>query len=230
MLRAIPFLPPFWSKSGTIMLHGDDPDGDPLSYELIDGPVHGELKGTPPSLTYVPKACYAGTDRLTFRVRDGKLDSEVATVDIHVGEDCNGNGVADRSTSPREQARTATVTECPTNATSRSKGAGLRISLRGRPMIRVRMGSAGILMDMRAEHLMAVMCISRRTSTALGYSGEILRYDTKAEFGTSGAWATMTCRRKRFGSTARGFSGAMFDGRYVYFVPAISPEQRGGPL
>ena len=45
MLRAIPFLPPFWSKSGTITLRGEDPDGDPLSYELIDQPIHGELNG-----------------------------------------------------------------------------------------------------------------------------------------------------------------------------------------
>lgn len=70
MLRAIPFLPPFWSKNGTITLRGEDPEGDPLTYELVERPIHGELKGTPPSLTYVPNACFAGTDRLTFRVRD----------------------------------------------------------------------------------------------------------------------------------------------------------------
>ena len=37
---------------------------------------------------------------------------------------------------------------------------------------------------------MAVMCISPPTLTAIGYSGEVLRYDTLAEFGTAEAWMT----------------------------------------
>src|SRR5439155_3601446 len=48
------------------------------------GPAHGTLSGTPPTLTYVAAANYNGPDSFTFKVNDGSLDSNVATVTIAV--------------------------------------------------------------------------------------------------------------------------------------------------
>lgn len=47
-------------------------------------PGIGTLSGTAPSLTYTPAANYNGTDSFTFKVNDGTVDSNVATVTITV--------------------------------------------------------------------------------------------------------------------------------------------------
>lgn len=65
------------------MLAGTDVDGDPLTF-THGQPSHGALTGTPPSLTYVPAAGYAGPDSFTFTVNDGAVDSAPATVSITV--------------------------------------------------------------------------------------------------------------------------------------------------
>ena len=67
-----------------ITLTGTDPDGHIISYAVLSGPEHGQLTGDAPNLTYTPASNYHGADRITFRVNDGELDSEVATVDISV--------------------------------------------------------------------------------------------------------------------------------------------------
>ncbi len=56
-------------------LKGTDPDGDLLSYKIIAEPIHGTLSGTEPNLVYTPNPDYNGTDSLTFKVNDGKFDS-----------------------------------------------------------------------------------------------------------------------------------------------------------
>ena len=73
----------------TITLTGSDPDGNPLTYDLVTGPIHGTLTGTAPNLTYLPAANYPagnfnGADSFTFTVRDASLTSAVATVSITV--------------------------------------------------------------------------------------------------------------------------------------------------
>ncbi|MFA6049053.1 MAG: helicase HerA-like domain-containing protein [Candidatus Micrarchaeia archaeon] len=52
------------------------------------------------------------------------------------------------------------------------------------------------------------------------YHGNVLRYDTQADFRTAGSWATYNANITS-GSVNNtvGFRGAVFDGRYVYFVP-----------
>ncbi len=70
--------------SVAIRLAGNDPDGDALSYKIITQPTRGTLTGSAPNLTYRPNANYTGPDSFTFRVNDGSVDSDSATVSITV--------------------------------------------------------------------------------------------------------------------------------------------------
>jgi len=72
-----------------ITLRGTDPDGDPLTYQMVSGPLHGLLIGSAPNLSYLPAANYPagnlpGADSFTFTVSDGSLTSALATVNITV--------------------------------------------------------------------------------------------------------------------------------------------------
>jgi RHS repeat-associated protein len=67
-----------------IVLVGSDPDADPLSFSVVDAPMHGALSGTPPELVYLPGDGFHGVDRFTFQVDDGELTSSPATVSITV--------------------------------------------------------------------------------------------------------------------------------------------------
>jgi O-glycosyl hydrolase len=67
-----------------IMLAATDPNGDGLTYTVVDSPQHGTLSGTAPNLTYAPAAGFTGTDSFTFKANDGQADSNVATVSITV--------------------------------------------------------------------------------------------------------------------------------------------------
>ena len=66
-----------------------DPNHDPLTYTIVTPPSHGALSptGTGPSRTYTPAMGYQGADSFTFKVSDGSLDSEIATVSINVQND-----------------------------------------------------------------------------------------------------------------------------------------------
>ena len=54
-----------------------------------------------------------------------------------------------------------------------------------------------------------------------GRHGEVLRYDTTSNFESPNAWSTFDPGKIIFGSESfvNGYQGAIFDGRYVYFVP-----------
>jgi len=71
-------------SSIAITLMGADADGDPLTFSIVNHPVHGTLSGTAPNLTYTPAPNFSGTDRFTFRAFDGALFSHPATVRITV--------------------------------------------------------------------------------------------------------------------------------------------------
>ncbi len=51
------------------------------------------------------------------------------------------------------------------------------------------------------------------------YDGEVLRYDTNATFASTGAWTSYDPGNNGVGTDPDGFAGAVFDGRYIYFVP-----------
>ena len=66
------------------VLSGNDPDGNPLSYQLVSNPVHGWLDGTLPYLVFHPDSNFFGADSFQFKVNDGALDSDPAWVWINV--------------------------------------------------------------------------------------------------------------------------------------------------
>ncbi len=67
-----------------ISLTGTDPESDQLTYNVVTGPSHGSLSGRAPAITYTPELNYDGPDSFTFKTRDGKSDSEKATISIKV--------------------------------------------------------------------------------------------------------------------------------------------------
>lgn len=67
-----------------ITLTGSDPEGNLLKYTIETQPVHGILTGSAPSVTYTPFKDYSGPDSFTFKVNDGKVDSNIATLSIMV--------------------------------------------------------------------------------------------------------------------------------------------------
>jgi hypothetical protein len=75
-----------------ITLGASDPDGDPLTYAIVQHPQHGILTGQPPQVTYTPQTDYTGSDSFTFKANDGEADSNVATVSIKVTNASGGGG------------------------------------------------------------------------------------------------------------------------------------------
>jgi len=73
-------------KNIPILLTASDEDDDNLSYSIVDHPEGGALSGTLPNLIYTLNANYAGNDSFTFKVHDGKADSEVVTVTLAGGK------------------------------------------------------------------------------------------------------------------------------------------------
>jgi hypothetical protein len=55
-----------------VTLTGHDVDGDPLEFTIVNGPPHGTLSGTSPTLTYTPNLDYVGPDSFTFTVAPSK--------------------------------------------------------------------------------------------------------------------------------------------------------------
>ncbi|MBT8206812.1 MAG: tandem-95 repeat protein, partial [Acidimicrobiia bacterium] len=69
-----------------VTLSGTDPDGDVLIFEIVDEPLLGvAIASGGGTITYVAPAEVAGLDVFTFRVGDGALWSDPATVTVSVG-------------------------------------------------------------------------------------------------------------------------------------------------
>lgn len=99
----------------TITLSGSDAEQCELAFSMVSGPTNGSLgaianntctSGSPSTDTatavYTPNSNYSGSDTFTYRVNDGTLDSNTATVSITV------NAVDDPPTAVDDSA---TVTE-----------------------------------------------------------------------------------------------------------------------
>lgn len=69
------------------MLSASDPDGDALTFGIVDQPSHGSVTiddASSGAYTYTPDADYTGADSFTFKANDGQADSNTATVSITV--------------------------------------------------------------------------------------------------------------------------------------------------
>ncbi len=69
-------------------LVADDPDGDPLTYSIVEAPSLGsvELDSDSGAFTYTPPAHALGSDSFSFKANDGFNDSNIATVNITIIE------------------------------------------------------------------------------------------------------------------------------------------------
>ena len=72
-----------------ITLAGSDPDkSDLLTAAIVKTPSHGTLSNinqVTGIVTYTPNQYYAGYDSFSFKVNNGKMDSNKATVNVRVG-------------------------------------------------------------------------------------------------------------------------------------------------
>lgn len=76
--------------SAMLTLQGADPDGDNLTFSIVNGPSHGTLGPIDNSpidsavVTYFPTSGYQGPDSFTFVASDGVLTSTAGTVTLAV--------------------------------------------------------------------------------------------------------------------------------------------------
>jgi len=67
-----------------IELEALDVDGDILEFIIVEEPLHGSFELEGMLLKYTPSTAFAGVEKITFKVNDGILDSNLATVTITV--------------------------------------------------------------------------------------------------------------------------------------------------
>jgi hypothetical protein len=68
----------------SIVLTGNDIDGDTLTYQIQNQPSHGLLSGAAAQLVYTPNVDYVGDDSFSYLVNDGVVDSTVVLINIQV--------------------------------------------------------------------------------------------------------------------------------------------------
>jgi len=97
------------STPAVITLTATDIDSAALTFSIVGSPVLGTLSAitntacTPSGagstctaqVTYTPNTTFSGTDSFTFMVNDGALDSNVATVNMIIFTDADGDGIQD---------------------------------------------------------------------------------------------------------------------------------------
>ena len=68
-------------------MSANDADGDALSYALVSSAVNGSVvitNAATGAFSYTPNGNFSGSDSFTFKVNDGSVDSNIATVSINV--------------------------------------------------------------------------------------------------------------------------------------------------
>ena len=94
--------------NGNVLTNDTDADNAILTAELVSGPSDGTLElNADGSYTYTPDANFNGSDSFTYKVNDGTVDSDTATVSLAV------NAVNDAPT-----VTLASGGSCSTNTTS----------------------------------------------------------------------------------------------------------------
>ena len=98
------------SLDNNITLIGYDLDvNDTLTFTVETQPINGELNGTAPNLTYTPNPNYFGKDIFTFKVNDGKVDSNSKPFYITIID------IEEPNTPPLATAQSITISEDTTN-------------------------------------------------------------------------------------------------------------------
>ena len=84
------------NTTATITLSVSDADQDPLTLVITQQPDQGTLAANTNSLTvsYTPNVNYQGADSFSFKVNDGELDSNTATVTLEVVPVQTGEGIS----------------------------------------------------------------------------------------------------------------------------------------
>ncbi len=103
--------------SELITLKASDVNGDALSFFIDDNPSHGtlaEFDADTGEVVYAPETGYVGSDKFSFGVNDGDLESNDSVVSIHVGEKGDENNLPvpeDQSVSTDEDTSVDIVLE-----------------------------------------------------------------------------------------------------------------------
>ena len=72
-------------SSPGVLSNDTDVDGDTLKAIKVTNPSHGSLTlNADGSFSYTPNLNYNGSDSFTYKANDGKLDSNIVTVNITV--------------------------------------------------------------------------------------------------------------------------------------------------
>lgn len=71
-------------QTATIECAALDRDGDPLVYEIVQPPAHGQIAGTPPLVSYTAATNYSGPDSIAFRAYDGLAWSPTAVTCLQI--------------------------------------------------------------------------------------------------------------------------------------------------
>jgi subtilisin family serine protease len=72
------------NTSRDVFYQARDPDGDKLSFRIVDEPRHGELWAYPDIATYYPRRGFTGEDCFTYSASDGTYTSRLARVTFQV--------------------------------------------------------------------------------------------------------------------------------------------------
>ena len=70
-----------------IKLVASDPEGDELTFTILENPSMGKLTGNGPKYEYTPNANFNGTDQFTIKANDGILESNIATIRMVVNSE-----------------------------------------------------------------------------------------------------------------------------------------------
>ena len=77
-----------------MLANDSDPDGDPLTIIGVTAPASGSVVANGASITYTPAAGFAGTDRFTYTIDDGRGGTATANVTVTVNPPPNGPPIA----------------------------------------------------------------------------------------------------------------------------------------
>lgn len=97
-------------ESATVTFAGTDPDGKPLTFEVVDAPAHGVLAPVAGGVRYTPAANFHGSDSFTYRaIADDGVKSAPATVSVTVAPVNDGPTGGAFDTSVDEDSASTTV-------------------------------------------------------------------------------------------------------------------------